>query len=104
MNHGKVRVLVLGAGFGGIKAAKTLARGLSISAKENTAITVINRRNYHLYTPFLYQAATGLVEVDDLAQPIRVKAKSLGFEFIEAEIKSVDINSQRILCDVGEFS
>lgn len=104
MNQGKIQVLVLGAGFGGIKAAKTLAGGLRSRAKEEIAITVINRRNYHLYTPFLYQAATGLVDVDDLAQPIRVKAKNLGFKFIEAEIKSIDIGSQKISCDVGEFS
>ena len=84
IHEDRIKVLILGSGFAGIKTALALTRNLHGPARQKVGITMLNRRNYHLYTPFLYQAATGLVENDDIAQPIRVKAKSLGFKFVEA--------------------
>ena len=58
------RVVIVGAGFGGLAAARALAR---TSAK----VTVIDRRNYHLFQPLLYQVATAALSPADIAWPIR---------------------------------
>src|ERR1700751_1644822 len=59
------RVVIIGAGFGGLSAAKALA-------KANFAITLIDRHNYHLFQPLLYQVATAALSPGDIAEPIRV--------------------------------
>lgn len=61
---GRTRVVIVGAGFGGIAAATTLARA-------NADVTVIDRRNYHLFQPLLYQVATAALSPADIAWPIR---------------------------------
>lgn len=100
----KKNILILGASFGGIKAAKALEENLHRDAKRQLQITMLNRRNYHLYTPFLYQAATGLVEFDDLAQPLRLKANNLGFKFVETEIESIDLVGNKVQTNTGQYS
>ena len=58
------RVVVIGAGFGGLSAALRLGR-------VNASLTVIDRRNYHLFQPLLYQVATAALSPADIAAPIR---------------------------------
>src|SRR6267154_1391379 len=58
------RVVVVGAGFGGLEAARRLARS-------PVDVTVIDRHNYHLFQPLLYQVATAALSPADIAQPIR---------------------------------
>src|SRR3989440_1706795 len=58
------RVVIVGAGFGGLEAAKKLAC-------ENVQLTVVDRTNYHLFQPLLYQVATAALSPADIAQPIR---------------------------------
>ncbi|HEX5824600.1 MAG TPA: NAD(P)/FAD-dependent oxidoreductase [Candidatus Limnocylindrales bacterium] len=59
------RVLIVGGGFGGLYAAKTLGRD------ERVELIVVDRRNHYLFTPLLYQVATGAVSPGDIAQPLR---------------------------------
>src|SRR5258707_813869 len=59
------RVLIVGGGFGGLYAAKALGRD------ERVEVTLIDRRNHYLFTPLLYQVATGAVSPGDIAQPLR---------------------------------
>lgn len=59
------RVVVVGAGFGGLEAARKLARS-------PVDVTVIDRHNYHLFQPLLYQVATAALSPADIAEPIRV--------------------------------
>jgi NADH:ubiquinone reductase (H+-translocating) len=59
------RVLIVGGGFGGLYAAKALG------GDDRIAVTVIDRRNHFLFTPLLYQVATGAVSPGDIAQPLR---------------------------------
>lgn len=61
MSH---RVVIIGAGFGGLQTAKDLA-------KSGCEITLIDQRNYHLFQPLLYQVATTLLATSDIAWPIR---------------------------------
>ena len=62
---GRARVVIVGAGFGGLAAARGLARA-------PVDVTVIDRRNHHLFQPLLYQVATAALSPADIAQPIRV--------------------------------
>src|SRR5215218_9124821 len=58
------RVEIVGAGFGGLWTAKALA-------KSDVDVTVIDRQNYHLFQPLLYQVATAALSPADVAAPIR---------------------------------
>ena len=58
------RVVIVGAGFGGLAAATALKHSA-------VQVTIIDRRNYHLFQPLLYQAATAALSPADIAQPIR---------------------------------
>ena len=60
----KPHVVIVGAGFGGLEAAKKLAC-------ENVRVTVIDRTNYHLFQPLLYQVATAALSPADIAAPVR---------------------------------
>ena len=57
-------VVIIGGGFGGLYAARTLA-------KYDVDITVIDKENYHLFQPLLYQVATAALSAGDIASPIR---------------------------------
>ena len=58
-------VIIIGGGFGGLYAAKKLSN-------KNVRVTVIDRRNFHLFQPLLYQVATGGLSPGDISSPIRV--------------------------------
>ena len=60
----KARVLVLGAGFGGLTFCKRFRHA-------NAAVTLIDRTNHHLFQPLLYQVATAGLSAPDIAQPVR---------------------------------
>lgn len=82
------RVVIVGCGFGGLEAAKKLAC-------ENVRLTVIDRTNYHLFQPLLYQVATAALSPADIAAPIRaILRKSKNVEVVLAEVQSVDVNAR----------
>src|SRR5213592_4549192 len=86
----KPHVIIIGAGFGGLQAAKKLGR-------KNVRITVIDRTNYHLFQPLLYQVATAALSPADIAAPVRsVLSKCKNIEVILAEVKSVDVDAKKI--------
>src|SRR5947199_10197564 len=84
------RVVIVGGGFGGLEAAKKLVC-------ENVRLTVIDRTNYHLFQPLLYQVATAALSPADIAAPIRaVLHKCKNAEVMLAEVQSVDVNTKKI--------
>jgi NADH dehydrogenase len=86
----KPRVIIIGAGFGGLQAAKKLAR-------KNVLVTVIDRTNYHLFQPLLYQVATAALSPADIAAPVRsILSKSKNAEVILAEVESVDVAAKKV--------
>lgn len=78
------RVVILGAGFGGLTAARRLQRA-------PVRLTVIDRRNHHLFQPLLYQVATAVLNPSDIAAPIRRIVKSPNTTVLLGEATSVDI-------------
>ena len=82
------RVVIVGGGFGGLEAAKKLVC-------ENVRLTIIDRTNYHLFQPLLYQVATAALSPADIAAPIRaVLHKCKNAEVMLAEVQSVDVNTR----------
>src|SRR6185295_14397079 len=89
------RVVVVGGGFGGLYAARGLAHS-------PVRVTLVERHNYHLFRPMLYQVATGLLSADQIAGPIRsILRKQQNVEVLMAEVSGVDTRGRRILVDDG---
>lgn len=89
-NHRRPRVVVLGAGFAGLQAAKAL-RGAAVH------VTVIDRHNYHLFQPLLYQVATASLEPADIAGPIRQVIRGDNIETLMAEAVAVDAPARQVV-------
>jgi NADH:quinone reductase (non-electrogenic) len=87
----KPHVVILGAGFGGLEAAKKLGN-------EQVRVTVIDRTNYHLFQPLLYQVATAALSPADIAAPVRaVLSKFENIEVTLAEVQSIDVNAKKVI-------
>ena len=89
--HGNTpQVIIVGAGFGGLEAAKKLAC-------KDVRLTVIDRTNYHLFQPLLYQVATAALSPADIAAPVRaILSKCKNVEVILAEVESVDVEARKV--------
>jgi NADH:quinone reductase (non-electrogenic) len=87
---GRPHVVILGGGFGGLYAARRLKRA-------PVRLTLIDRRNHHLFQPMLYQVATAALNPSDIAAPIRsVLRKQSNTEVLLAEVASVDTSARRV--------
>src|SRR5712672_4421542 len=84
------RVIIVGAGFGGLEAAKKLAC-------EDVRLTLIDRTNYHLFQPLLYQVATAALSPADIAAPVRaILSECKNIAVILAEVESVDVEARQV--------
>jgi NADH:ubiquinone reductase (H+-translocating) len=95
---GKHKILILGGGFGGLSAAQTLKRA-------DAGITLIDRRNFHLFQPLLYQVATGSLSPSQIAAPLRsVLRRSRNTEVLLGEAADIDPVAKTLtLRDGGVF-
>lgn len=85
------RVVIVGAGFGGLNAARTLAKG-------DVDVLVIDRNNYHGFWPLLYQVATAGLEPEAIAYPVRaIFRKYPNVDFQMAEVNGVDFDKRIVL-------
>src|SRR3981189_132247 len=90
------RVVIVGAGFGGLQAAFGLA-GAPVS------ITLIDRRNHHLFQPLLYQVATASLATSEIAWPIRYLLRDRpDVTTLYATVTGVDAPAKRVLLDDGD--
>lgn len=95
---GAPRVVILGAGFGGLTAARTLVERLG---RGQATITLVDRNNYHLFTPLLYQIAACGVDPWDTAQPVREIVRDDGIVFRQSAVQSVDLAARTVHLDDG---
>src|SRR5215831_493506 len=88
--NGRPRVVIVGAGFGGLHAAKAL-RHLPVD------VTVVDRKNHHTFQPLLYQVALAVLSPADIAQPIRtILRRQPNTEVLMDEVTAIDVQSRRI--------
>jgi NADH dehydrogenase len=91
------RVVIVGAGFGGLQAARAL-RNVPVQ------VTVIDRNNHHLFQPLLYQVATAGLSPAEISAPIRsVLRKQKNTEVLLGEVTGVDTQTQRVLLHDDQF-
>jgi NADH:ubiquinone reductase (H+-translocating) len=86
----KTRVLIVGGGFAGIAAARALKR-------TDVEITLIDRRNHHIFQPLLYQVATAVLSASEIAAPIRqLEAKQKNLSVLLAEVRGINVGARTI--------
>src|SRR3984957_14010891 len=84
------RVVIVGCGFGGLFAARALARA-------PVEVLVVDRNNYHLFQPLLYQVASAALTPADIAQPIRTVLREQDNALvILAEVEAVDLAAKHV--------
>jgi len=89
------RVVIVGGGFGGLAAAKAF-RGSSVQ------VTLIDRRNHHLFQPLLYQVASAALNPSDIAVPIRgILRKERNVSVLLGEVRGVDTQNKQVLLAGG---
>jgi len=97
MSEGRPQIVIVGAGFGGLTLARALRRA-------PVSVTLVDRNNYHLFTPLLYQVASALLSPDDIAQPVRKLIRPLrNCVFRLGVMTGVDLPGRRLLTDRGEL-
>lgn len=91
------RVVIVGGGFAGVNAAKALSK-LPVS------VSVVDRRNYHLFQPLLYQVATGGLSPSDIAYPLRAIFKNnRNVEVLLAEVRDLDPDNKIVQLESGSL-
>jgi NADH dehydrogenase len=92
------RVAIVGGGFGGLYAARKLASA-------PVSVTLIDRRNFHLFQPLLYQVATGGLSPGEIASPLRaVLSRQRNAEVLMGEAMDLDVEGRRVLLRDGEVA
>lgn len=90
-NNAPHQVVIVGGGFGGLYAAKALNAA-------NVNVTLIDKRNFHLFQPLLYQVATGTLSPSDISAPLRsVFSKSKNTKVLLGEVNNIDPKAQQVI-------
>ena len=91
------RVVIVGGGFGGLHAAKALK-------KAPVEVVVVDRQNYHLFTPLLYQVATASLSPADISQPIRyILANQANVKVLLGEVTAIDLEQKKVELSRGSI-
>jgi len=86
-------VVIVGGGFGGLYAARALAG-------RPVRVTLLDRRNHHLFQPLLYQVATAALNPSDIAMPLRsILRRAANVTVLLAEVEAVDLAARRLVLD-----
>jgi len=90
-------VVVVGAGFGGLSAIQHLRRA-------SVSLTVVDRNNFHLFTPLLYEVGTALLDPSEVAYPVRgLLHRHRNADFLMGTVRRVDLEGRRVVTDEGEI-
>lgn len=91
------RIVIIGGGFAGISLAKKLRN-------KNVQVVLLDKHNYHNFQPLMYQVATGGLEPDSIAYPIRkVVQEFKDVYFRLAEVREIDTKNNKVIADIGEL-
>ena len=91
------KIIIIGGGFGGIQFSKKLKN-------QNVEVLMLDKHNYHTFQPLLYQVATGGLEPDSIAFPLRKVFKGQSnFTFRVADAKQIVPAENKVITDIGEF-
>ena len=94
----KHRVVIIGGGFGGLHAVR------QFSGNGNVDVTLIDKRNFHLFQPLLYQVATGGLSSANIASPIRsVVKKQKNVRVLMEHVKDIDLAAKRVRLDFEDI-
>jgi NADH dehydrogenase len=97
MGAERPRVVIVGGGFGGLYAARALRRS-------EADVTLVDRRNFHLFQPLLYQVATGALSPANIAAPLRsIVKRQRNTRVLLAEVRGFDLARRAALTDAGEI-
>jgi NADH:quinone reductase (non-electrogenic) len=95
-SHRRRRVVIVGGGFGGLAAAQEL-KGADVD------VTLVDRKNHHLFQPLLYQVAAGGIAEGDCASSIRAQVRrQSNATVVMAEVTDIDVAARRVILDRGE--
>src|SRR3954464_6824346 len=89
------QVVIVGGGFGGLNAAETLA-------KLPVHITIVDRKNHHLFQPLLYQVATAGLSPAEIAAPVRsILSRAANIRVLQGDVRGLDFERSEIITDFG---
>ncbi|PZO22514.1 MAG: FAD-dependent oxidoreductase [Leptolyngbya foveolarum] len=96
-SHQRHHVVIVGGGFGGLYAAKALGNVADVK------VTLIDKRNFHLFQPLLYQVATGGLSAGDISSPLRaILSKQKNVQVLMGEVTGIEPEAQQVLLKTGE--
>ena len=94
----KKKIVIIGAGFGGLAVARALA-------KSDVDVTLVDKRNYHLFQPLLYQVATADLSPADVAWPIRgIFSNQKNVRVALTEVEDIDVSARIVKGDTANFA
>jgi len=93
----KPHVVIVGAGFGGLRAAQKLRH-------PDVDVTIVDQHNYHTFIPLLYQIATAGLEAEAIAQPVRRIIRSTNVRFQHAHVSGLDLKRKRVIIGQSEIA
>ena len=101
MRNARKRVVVIGGGFAGLHLIRRLERRLRGDAVQ---LTLVDRQNYHLFTPLLYQVATGELPPHAVAYPLRDATAHARYRFVQSEVEQIDLERKSVRTSEGELA
>src|ERR687898_1670051 len=93
------KILILGAGFGGMAAALRLDERLS--DRSDTSVLVVDRDSALLFTPLLWTVADGRANPNDVVVPVRAFQRGRGFHLLHAEVEAIDLDQREVRTSAG---
>ena len=95
------RIVIVGGGFGGLHLVRHLEKRLM---RGEADVTLIDRSNFSLFTPLLYQVATGELPPHAVAYPLRVPLAGAGFRFLRTEVETIDVERKTVRTADGDVA
>jgi NADH dehydrogenase len=97
MSMAQHHVVIIGGGFGGLAAVQALKR-------DPVQVTLLDRRNFHLFQPLLFQVATGGLSPANIASPLRaILKRQANAEVFLADVSDIDVAGRRVIYDAGSM-